>query len=52
MGDRLSVEAFQWLAYSGQTRNDITHAGNGGGSFAWVTKCESQLVLRRDEGSL
>jgi hypothetical protein len=29
MGDRQSFEAFQWLAYIGQTRNNVTHAGNG-----------------------
>jgi hypothetical protein len=29
MGDRQSVEALQWLAYNDQTRNNITHAGNG-----------------------
>ena len=29
MGDRQSVEALQWLAYIGQTRNNVTHAGNG-----------------------
>ena len=29
MGDRQSVESFQWLAYIGQTRDDIFHAGNG-----------------------
>jgi len=29
MGDRQSVEALQWLAYIGPTRNNITHAGNG-----------------------
>ena len=29
MGDRQPVEALQWLAYIGRTRNNITHAGNG-----------------------
>ena len=29
MGDRQSVEALQWLAYIGQKRDDILHAGNG-----------------------
>ena len=29
MGDRKSVEALQWLAYIGRTRNNVTHAGNG-----------------------
>ena len=29
MGDRQSVEALQWLAYIGQSRNNIVHAGNG-----------------------
>jgi hypothetical protein len=29
MGDRQSVEALQWLAYIGQTRSNVTHAGNG-----------------------
>jgi hypothetical protein len=29
MGDRQSVEAIQWLAYIGQTRDDVIHAGNG-----------------------
>ena len=29
MGDRQSVEALQWLAYIGRTRNNVTHAGNG-----------------------
>ena len=29
MGDRLSVEVLQWLAYIGWTMNNITHAGNG-----------------------
>jgi hypothetical protein len=29
MGDRQSVEALQWLAYIGWTRNNVTHAGNG-----------------------
>ena len=28
MGDRRSVEALQWLAYIGQTRDDIIDAGN------------------------
>jgi hypothetical protein len=28
-GDRQSVEALQWLAYIGRTRNNVTHAGNG-----------------------
>ena len=28
MGDRQSVEALQWVAYVGQTRYNITHAGN------------------------
>jgi len=28
MRDRQSVEALQWLAYIGRTRNNITHAGN------------------------
>ena len=29
MGNRQSVEALQWLAYNGQTRKNITHAGYG-----------------------
>jgi len=29
MGDRQSVEALQWLAYIGGTRNNVSHAGNG-----------------------
>ena len=29
MGDRQSVEALQWLAYIGRTRNNVTHTGNG-----------------------
>ena len=29
MGDRQSVEAIQWLAYIGRTRDDVIHAGNG-----------------------
>ena len=29
MGDRQSVEALQWLAYIGRTRNNVSHAGNG-----------------------
>ena len=29
IGDRQSVEALQWLAYIGRTKNNITHAGNG-----------------------
>ena len=29
MGYRQSVEAIQWLAYIGQTRDDVIHAGNG-----------------------
>jgi hypothetical protein len=29
MTDRQSIEALQWLTYLGQTRNDISHAGNG-----------------------
>jgi hypothetical protein len=29
MGDRQSVEALQWLAYIGRTRNNVTHAENG-----------------------
>ena len=29
VGDRQSVEALQWLAYIGRTRNNVTHAGNG-----------------------
>ena len=29
MGYPQSVEALQWLAYIGRTRNNIFHAGNG-----------------------
>jgi len=29
IGDRQSVEALQWLAYIGRTRNNVSHAGNG-----------------------
>ena len=29
LGDRQSIEAFQWLAYIGQTRDDVIHAGIG-----------------------
>ena len=29
MGDCQSVEALQWLAQMSQTRNNVTHAGNG-----------------------
>jgi len=29
MDDCQSVEAIQWLAYIGQTRDDVIHAGNG-----------------------
>ena len=29
LGDRQSIEAFQWLAYIGQRRDDVIHAGNG-----------------------
>ena len=29
MGDRQSVEAHQWLAYIGRTRNIVTHDRNG-----------------------
>ena len=29
MGDRQSLEAFQWLAYIVQTKDDIIHARNG-----------------------
>ena len=29
LSDRQSIEAFQWLAYIGQTRDDVIHAGNG-----------------------
>ena len=29
MGYRQSVEALQWLAYIGQSRSNIVHAGNG-----------------------
>ena len=29
MGYRQSVEAIQWLAYIGQTRDDVIYAGNG-----------------------
>ena len=29
MVDRQSVEAFQWLAYIGRTRSNITNVGNG-----------------------
>ena len=29
MGDRQSLEALQWLAYIGQSRSNIVHAGNG-----------------------
>ena len=28
-GDRQSLQALQWLAYIGRSRNNITHAGNG-----------------------
>jgi hypothetical protein len=28
MGDRQSVQAHQRLAYTGRTRNNVTHAGN------------------------
>ena len=29
MGDRESVLTLQWLAYIGQTRDDLIRAGNG-----------------------
>jgi len=29
MGNRKSVQALQWLAYTGRTRNNVSHAGNG-----------------------
>jgi hypothetical protein len=29
MGDCQSVEALQWLAYIGQTKDNLIHAGNG-----------------------
>ena len=29
LGDRHSIEAIQWLAYIGQTRDDVIHAANG-----------------------
>ena len=29
MGDRQSVEVLQWLAYIGQSRDNIIHVGNG-----------------------
>ena len=29
MGFRQSVDALQWLAYMGQTCDNVTHAGNG-----------------------
>ena len=29
MGDGQSVEALQWLAYIGRTRNNVTHVVNG-----------------------
>ena len=29
LGDRQSIEALQWLAYVGRTRNNVTHVGNG-----------------------
>jgi len=44
MGDHQSVEALQWPAYIGQSRNNIVHAGNGRG-----TTCESLWVLSKDE---
>jgi hypothetical protein len=28
MADRQSVKDIQWIAYIGQTRNHVTHAGN------------------------
>ena len=31
MGDRQSIEALQWLAYIGRTRENIVYAGNGRG---------------------
>ena len=31
MGDGQSVEALQWLAYIGRTRNNVTHVVNGKG---------------------
>ena len=29
LGDRQSIEAIQWLASIGQTRDDVIHDGNG-----------------------
>jgi hypothetical protein len=29
MGDRQSVEALQWLAYIGRTKDNLIYAGNG-----------------------
>ena len=29
MGDRQSLEALQWLAHIGRTRNNVSHAGSG-----------------------
>jgi hypothetical protein len=29
MGDRISIEALQWLAYIGRTKHNLIHAGNG-----------------------
>ena len=35
MGDRQSVEALQWLAYIGQSRDNIVRAGNGR-EYIWI----------------
>ena len=37
-GDRQSIEAFQRLAYIGQTRDDVIHAG---GASAQGAECKS-----------
>jgi hypothetical protein len=52
IGDRQSVESLQWLSYIGRKRNNVTHAGNGRGTFRWGTKRENWWVLCRDEWSL
>jgi hypothetical protein len=53
LGDRQSIEAIQWLAYIGQTRDDVIHAGNGREvQLPRVPNVNLMATLRRHKRSL
>jgi hypothetical protein len=46
MGDRPSVEALQWLAYIGESRNNVTHAGTWREfRLDWLTNLKINYVI-------